>query len=69
MRTHLKDPFIHDNNSDIESPPLKDRESSSEHTPLGQFVLHGSELTQLEPTQRNRPYGIKEEKKKKLIWD
>lgn len=40
---NLKDPFIHDDNSNIETPPLNNRQHRSNYTPLTQpALLHDS---------------------------
>jgi len=38
-RTDLEDPFVHDNNSNIETPPLENSEQRSKHTPLKNHTL------------------------------
>ena len=38
-RTDLEDPFVHDNNSNIETPPLKNSEQRSKHAPLKNHTL------------------------------
>jgi hypothetical protein len=38
-KTDLEDPFVHDNNSDIKTPPLKNSKHRSKHTPLKNHTL------------------------------
>lgn len=42
---YLKDPFVHDNNSNIETPPLKNSKNGSNNTPLAQYILLHFSLT------------------------
>lgn len=63
----LEDPLVHDDDGDIEGPPLYNREERSEHAPLKQHaVLHHHRappnlLPSLEPGKK------KEEEEKNLI--
>lgn len=38
-KANLKDPLVHDNNGDIEPPPLKDGKQRSKHAPLEKKTL------------------------------
>lgn len=58
QKPNLKDPFIHDDNSNIETPPLKNSQHRSNYTPLTQpALLHNFS---------NHPTQIKSLDKKKF---
>ena len=55
-KRNLEDPLVDDNDSDIESPPLKDSQERSKHAPLANnpFFHHPTQMVSVPPLPRRK---------------